>query len=264
MCSQGPASFTEYFVDGYAAQTLHQKELDLKARKEILDERKKQIMRLARVTKKVVKSDIDGRLAAESEFKEPTGRVARKSQGGGANSSSSAAPAAEEMDMGNREEQLFDISIDGEVIRSHLEQLKRDEQSLVEERRLYETEKAVHQRELKRCMYEEKSNFARGPLPNLHDRYLLQSLLGKGGFSEVWKAMDLLEMREVAVKVHQLNPHWNEERKQSYIKHVTREYTIHRDMKHPRIVQLFDVFEISVDSFATVLDYCPGIDLDEK
>ena len=32
-------------------------------------------------------------------------------------------------------------------------------------------------------------------------RYLLLSMLGKGGFSEVWKAYDLVELKEVAVKV---------------------------------------------------------------
>jgi tousled-like kinase len=48
------------------------------------------------------------------------------------------------------------------------------------------------------------------------------------------------------------------------VKHVTREYTIHRDLNHPRVVQLFDVFEIDVNSFATVLELCRGIDLDEK
>ena len=89
-------------------------------------------------------------------------------------------------------------------------------------------------------------------------------MLGRGGFSEVWKALDLLELKEVAVKVHQLNPTWTEDRKQSYVRHVTREYTIHRDMKHPRVVQLFDVFEIDCNSFATVLEFCRGIDLDEK
>jgi tousled-like kinase len=89
-------------------------------------------------------------------------------------------------------------------------------------------------------------------------------LLGKGGFSEVWKAMDMTDLKEVAVKVHQLNPSWTEEKKHSYIKHVTREYTIHREMKHPRVVQLYEVFEIDVNSFATVLEYCRGIDLDEK
>jgi tousled-like kinase len=88
--------------------------------------------------------------------------------------------------------------------------------------------------------------------------------LGKGGFSEVWKAFDLTELREVAVKVHQLNPAWTEERKHSYIKHVTREYTIHRELRHPRVVAFYDVFEIDINSFATVLEYCRGTDLDEK
>lgn len=135
--------------------------------------------------------------------------------------------------------------------------------ALAEERRLLESEKAIHQKELRRCQCEERSRFYRD-LPCLHARYLLQYMLGKGGFSEVWKALDLQELRDVAVKIHQLNPQWSEERKQSYIRHVTREYNIHKDMKHPRVVQLFDVFEIDVNSFATVLEFCKGIDLDEK
>ena len=39
---------------------------------------------------------------------------------------------------------------------------------------------------------------------------------------------------------------------------------MHRDMKHPRVVRLFDVFEIDGTAFATVLEYCKGIDLHEK
>ncbi len=112
-------------------------------------------------------------------------------------------------------------------------------------------------------MNEERSRFYR-ELPSLKDRYLLMTMLGKGGFSEVWKAYDILELREVAVKIHQLNPQWSDERKSSYIKHVSREYNIHKDVKHPRVVQLFDVFEIDVNTFATILEYCRGIDLDEK
>lgn len=111
---------------------------------------------------------------------------------------------------------------------------------------------------------EENSQFFKDQLPVLHQRYLLLSLLGRGGFSEVWKALDLVELREVAVKVHQVTTNWSDERKASFIKHVTREYTIHREMRHPRVVQLFDVFEIDNSSFATVLEYCKGIDLDEK
>lgn len=121
----------------------------------------------------------------------------------------------------------MDLTSEQDAIKSHLEQLKKDEISLAEEKRLYEGEKASHQKEIKRSISEEHSRFFRD-LPCLHHRYLLICLIGRGGFSEVWKALDLLELREVAVKVHQLNPTWTEERKQSYIKHVTREYTIHR------------------------------------
>ena len=37
-----------------------------------------------------------------------------------------------------------------------------------------------------------------------------------------------------------------------------------KNKKHPRVVSLYDVFEIDVNSFATVLEYCKGTDLDEK
>ena len=96
----------------------------------------------------------------------------------------------------------------------------------------------------------------------LNDRYVLQYLLGKGGFSEVWHAYDLHEFREVAVKIHQLDPRWSEAKKDNYTKHVSREYEIHRNVRHARIVSLFDVFEIDNNSFATVLECCSGKDLD--
>jgi tousled-like kinase len=91
---------------------------------------------------------------------------------------------------------------------------------------------------------------------------MLLSLLGKGGFSEVWRAFDLHEFREVAVKIHQLDPRWNEAKKDNYTKHVSCEYEIHRAVRHPRIVSLYDVFEIDNNAFATVLELCNGTDLD--
>ncbi len=87
-------------------------------------------------------------------------------------------------------------------------------------------------------------------------------MLGKGGFSEVWRAYDLEELREVAVKIHQLDPRWSDSKKENYTKHVSREYEIHRNVRHPRIVSLYDVFEIDSNSFATVLECCSGTDLD--
>lgn len=52
----------------------------------------------------------------------------------------------------------------------------------------------------------------------LNKRYLLLSLLGKGGFSEVHKCFDLQEQRYVACKVHQLNKDWKDDKKANYIK----------------------------------------------
>ncbi len=39
----------------------------------------------------------------------------------------------------------------------------------------------------------------------LNHRYVVLSLLGKGGFSEVYKAFDLVALRYVACKIHQVN-----------------------------------------------------------
>lgn len=45
-------------------------------------------------------------------------------------------------------------------------------------------------------------------------------------------------------------------------RHALREYNIHKSLDHPRIVKLYDVFEIDTNSFCTVLEYCDGHDLD--
>jgi hypothetical protein len=40
------------------------------------------------------------------------------------------------------------------------------------------------------------------------------------------QAVDLKEWREVAVKVHQLNPQWNEHKRESYVKHAVQPLTL--------------------------------------
>ena len=97
--------------------------------------------------------------------------------------------------------------------------------------------------------------------PVLHGRYLLLSLLGKGGFSEVYKGYDLVDNIYIAIKFHQLNTSWPEAIKSNYIKHALRENNIHRELNHPRIVKHFDTLEIDNNCFCTVLEYCPGEDL---
>eukprot|EP00976_Prorocentrum_cordatum_P048129 971385-Prorocentrum_minimum.AAC.1 len=67
---------------------------------------------------------------------------------------------------------------------------------------------------------------------------------------------------QVACKIHQLNTAWAEAKKQNYVKHTVREYNIHRQLDHPNVVRLYDVFEIDTNTFCTVMDFCEGGDLD--
>jgi serine/threonine protein kinase len=128
----------------------------------------------------------------------------------------------------------------------HGKELKRLGAEVKATKQRLDLEKNIHLRDLRMVRDEDRKFFAlRVPNPPgvisysctesrfnknpvLHNRYLLQRLLGRGGFSEVWRAFDLNELREVAVKIHQLNPSWSDEKKQSYTRHATREYAIHK------------------------------------
>jgi tousled-like kinase len=189
-----------------------------------------------------------------------------------------AAVAAEERVLQSSDEQIHgDITVPAvvggltirtqlevreavESVRLHLSNVRRREKELALEEQNLQDEKGAHIRALKRVASEDASRFRHRPL--LHDRYVLQALLGKGGFSEVWRAFDLEQLKEVAVKIHQLDSRWADAKKENYTKHVSREYEIHRNVRHPRIVSLYDVFEIDTNSFATVLECCDGTDLD--
>ncbi|XP_010535773.1 PREDICTED: serine/threonine-protein kinase TOUSLED-like isoform X2 [Tarenaya hassleriana] len=153
-----------------------------------------------------------------------------------------------------------DYLIQDEIYKSHLASIKREEEVILRERDRYELEKGRLIREMKRIRDEDGSRFNNFPV--LNGRYALLNLLGKGGFSEVYKAYDLVDHRYVACKLHGLNVQWSEEKKQSYIRHAIREYNIHKTLVHRHIVQLRDIFEIDQNTFCTVLEYCSGKDLD--
>nr|CAI47005.1 putative protein kinase tousled [Cabomba aquatica] len=153
-----------------------------------------------------------------------------------------------------------DLLIQDEICKSRLLCIKREEEVLLREKERYELEKGRHIRELKRIRDEDGSRFNNFQI--LNHRYALLNLLGKGGFSEVYKAYDLVEYRYVACKLHGLNAQWSEEKKQSYIRHAIREYNIHKSLVHNHIVRLWDTFEIDHNTFCTVLEHCSGRDLD--
>ena len=144
--------------------------------------------------------------------------------------------------------------------------LSREESEQKEKLEKLEIEKNLHIQVSRLTAEEEAAKYAKATTdheawPILHNRYLLLSLLGKGGYSEVYKAYDLDSHIEIAIKFHQLNASWPEALKANYIKHALRENQIHRETNHARIVKHFDTLEIDNNCFCTILEYCPGEDL---
>ncbi|ETN68376.1 kinase domain protein [Necator americanus] len=120
-----------------------------------------------------------------------------------------------------------------EIYKLRREHMKKEELEVLAEKEKLDRERQLHLRELKRASNERDSRYKDHEM--LNKRYLLLSLLGKGGFS-----------------VFQAN----------YVKHAMREKDIHKTLDHCRIVKLFDLFTIDNHSFCTVLEYCTGNDLD--
>lgn len=88
--------------------------------------------------------------------------------------------------------------------------------------------------------------------PVIGDRYLSLELLGRGGFSEVYRAYDLKENTERAIKISDLSACVSY-RRQEYMKHVTREYNIQKTLLHPNIARLYDVILENEEQVITVL-----------
>uniref|UniRef100_A0AC34FM93 Protein kinase domain-containing protein n=1 Tax=Panagrolaimus sp. ES5 TaxID=591445 RepID=A0AC34FM93_9BILA len=157
--------------------------------------------------------------------------------------------------------QLTDLDRKDEILRARKEYIKREDAEIAAERERLDRERNLHIREIKRVQHEDDSMFNKYTIQK-NDRYVLLTLLGKGGFSEVWRAYDLDSYRSVACKIHRVNKQWNENKKASYVKHAIREKDIHKTLDHPNIVKMYELLTIDQDTFCTVLEYCDGNDLD--
>ncbi|MCI03914.1 serine/threonine-protein kinase TOUSLED-like, partial [Trifolium medium] len=80
---------------------------------------------------------------------------------------------------------LEDILMHEEIYKCRLISIKREEEIVLRERDRYELEKGRLIREMKRIRDEDGSRFNNFQI--LNHRYALLNLLGKGGFSEVYK-----------------------------------------------------------------------------
>ncbi|KAJ7984582.1 hypothetical protein DPEC_G00356280 [Dallia pectoralis] len=254
------ASFNEQWTDGYAFQNLIKQQERINSQREDIERQRKLLGKRkpspsgtssAASSSSTIGAQSPALLTSASSTMEPptapniSGTNKRKSKSNGQDSDALSLAEYHEQE---------------EIFKLRLGYLKKEEAEIQGELERLERVRNLHIRELKRIHNEDNSTFKEHP--TLNERYLLLYLLGRGGFSEVYKAFDITEQRYVAVKIHQLNKNWRDEKKENYHKHACREYRIHKELDHPRIVQLHDYFSLDTDSFCTVLEFCEGNDLD--
>uniref|UniRef100_A0A8C4IT71 Tousled like kinase 1 n=1 Tax=Dicentrarchus labrax TaxID=13489 RepID=A0A8C4IT71_DICLA len=237
------ASFTEQWTDGYAFQNLVKQQESINQQREDIERQRKLLAKR--------KPPSSSNSQAPTTNSEPKQRKTKAVNG--AESDPFLKPSLPQLTLAEYHEQE-------EIFKLRLGHLKKEEAEIQAELERLERVRNLHIRELKRINNEDSSQFK--DHPTLNERYLLLHLLGRGGFSEVYKAFDLIEQRYAAVKIHQLNKNWREEKKENYHKHACREYRIHKELDHPRIVKLYDYFSLDTDTFCTVMEYCEGNDLD--
>lgn len=119
-----------------------------------------------------------------------------------------------EFDLEESEFNNIDKNEQKEIYLFKLKMSENEERRLREELQVLEKEKILYQQEFKRTRDEEHSKYcgihSKNQFTVLKDRYLILSILGKGGYSEVYKAYDLENCREVACKIHHFDNSWSE------------------------------------------------------
>uniref|UniRef100_H2LZQ2 non-specific serine/threonine protein kinase n=1 Tax=Oryzias latipes TaxID=8090 RepID=H2LZQ2_ORYLA len=239
------ASYTEQWTDGYAFQNLIKQQESINQQREDIERQRKLLAKRKPPNPAAPSLSV----ASTSEPKQRKAKVVN-----GNDSDPFLKPSLPQLLT------LAEYHEQEEIFKLRLGHLKKEEAEIQAELERLERVRNLHIRELKRINNEDSSAFK--DHPTLNERYLLLHLLGRGGFSEVYKAFDLFEQRYAAVKIHQLNKNWREEKKENYHKHACREYRIHKQLDHPRIVKLYDYFSLDTDTFCTVLEFCEGNDLD--
>lgn len=125
-----------------------------------------------------------------------------------------------------------------------------------------EREKKAFMKEVRRISDEDASQFVAVDAIGPDNRYLLMHLLGKGGFSEVWRAFDLTDGQYVACKIHKIDRAWSQQVMENYRRHAERELLIMRQLNHPNLTRQYNVFQLSDTMFVSVMEHCHGMDLD--
>ena len=88
-------------------------------------------------------------------------------------------------------------------------------------------------------------------------RYVLKSLIGRGGMGSVYLALDKKENREVALKV--LRPEFSAEPKSR--RRFNKEARAFAYLKHPNIVEVYDFGKDEEGNLYLAIEFVPGVSL---
>ena len=147
-----------------------------------------------------------------------------------------------------------------ELLNFKINELNKEEKEIRQYQEKLYLEKINLIHDIIRLREEEKCKYNRNWIL-IGEKYQLVSLIGKGGYSEVYKAYDIKNQKFVACKIHQLNPNWSSQMKDSYINHTVRENDILKILNHKNIVKHLDTIMINDNSFCTIIELCNGKDL---
>ena len=91
--------------------------------------------------------------------------------------------------------------------------------------------------------------------------YMLEEVIGTGGFGDVFRARDIQSGLEVAIKCsHIIDADKRKETEQRFM----REISCTQRVNHPRIVQLYDYGSLPDGTLFLVMEYVKGITLEKK
>lgn len=97
---------------------------------------------------------------------------------------------------------------------------------------------------------------ASGPEASLESRYEIAEVLGEGGMGRVYRAMDRILRRPVALKL--LPPHYAKD--ESFVKRFVREARIAAALNHPNIIKVYEVGRAAEGAYIA-MEYVEGGDI---
>ncbi|KAF7458254.1 protein kinase [Cryptosporidium felis] len=159
----------------------------------------------------------------------------------------------------------------------HQTELERTVESILIKRRGYASEFAKKLEwagvdlDIERSLYIKKSRLFRHQQNSRYNNlstlsssqaYTLLNMIGKGGFAEVWEVLNMNTWSITAAKIHELTSDMTEHERIVCVERVSNEIKLHRDLKHPNIVNMLHCFEVDNDRLVTIMELCHGPDLD--